>query len=321
MMKTKLTFYMIIITGTLITISSENWLSMWMGMEVNMMSFVPLINLSPSKSSAEASMIYFLTQSISSIIMLSIIMLIMMSYKNHIMFMILTMSIMIKLGSAPFHMWIPKIMNVMSWNNNIIFMTWQKISPLYLLNMIEWNYLMNISIILSVMLGSYGGLYQTSMRKIMAYSSISHLGWIMSLNKLKDCWVIYLTIYSLMVIIMCNYLMNSDLLYINQMFNVNMSNSQKMNIVIMMMSLGGMPPMLGFLPKWMVIEELMNNKSFVMIMFMVMMSMLTLFFYMRMTIKLMMFQTMINKWDKYNMEYSMIMFIMNLMLPISVTMY
>nr|YP_009485760.1 NADH dehydrogenase subunit 2 [Urostylis flavoannulata]AVZ00896.1 NADH dehydrogenase subunit 2 [Urostylis flavoannulata] len=320
MMKTSIIFYMMMIVGTIITVSSENWMSMWMGLEINMMSFIPLINLKPSKSSSEASMIYFLIQSISSVIMLGSVILIMNNYMVNKNYLILTISILMKMGSAPFHLWLPKMMTVMSWENNIIFMTWQKISPLYMINMLEFNYVMNLTIILSTLVGGLGGLYQTSLRKIMAYSSISHLGWIMAMNKMKDKWLIYLIIYSFMVITMCNYFFKKKLLFINQLFDLKMNFNQKINMMIMMLSMGGMPPMLGFLPKWIVIEEMINSEMF-MITIMIMTSMLTLYYYLRIMFKIMMIQSTSNKWTMFNMEYSNFMFIINMLLPIVVLMY
>nr|AFI54786.1 NADH dehydrogenase subunit 2 [Urostylis sp. HL-2012] len=320
MMKTKMMLYSTMIIGTIITMSSESWLSMWMGLELNMMSFIPLINLKPSKMSSEASMIYFLIQSISSIIMLSMIILITCNYLTIFIYNILIMSILIKMGSAPFHLWMPKMMALMSWENNMIFLTWQKISPMYIINMMEFSNIMSISIILSVILGGLGGLYQTSLRKMMAYSSISHLGWMMSLNKLKDNWIIYLMIYSMMIITMCNYLKSKNMLFISQMFDQKMNYIQKINIIIMMLSMGGMPPLLGFFPKWMVIEEMIMSST-IMITIMILTSMLTLFFYLRIAFKLMMVQSMSNKYTMFNFEYSNMMFIINMILPIMMLIY
>nr|QCI09456.1 NADH dehydrogenase subunit 2 [Urolabida sp. FS-2019] len=321
MMKTKILMMVTMITGTVITMSSENWLSMWMGMEMNLMSFIPLINLKPHKASYEASMVYFLVQSISSIILLSMVILIMIKMNNMMTKSTLIMSILIKMGAAPFHMWLPKVMSVMSWNNNIIFMTWQKIAPMYLLNMMEYMKIMNFSIVMTVVIGALGGLNQTSLRKIMAYSSINHLGWMMILSKTKDNWIIYIMLYSLLMITVCAYFKSFNLLYTNQLFNMNMNNLQKMNLIIIMMSLGGMPPMLGFLPKWMVIEEMMMDKSMFIITVMIMFSMLTLFFYMRISLKVIMLQSLNNKWSFNKNKYNLNMFMINLVLPVIIMLY
>nr|WGH58929.1 NADH dehydrogenase subunit 2 [Chelurotropella siamensis] len=317
MMKTNMAFYATMIIGTIVTLSSENWLSMWMGLEMNMMSFISLMNLNTNKSSHESSMIYFLIQSISSIIMLSMIIMIMCNYLTNMYQLILTMWILIKMSSAPFHLWMPKMMSTMSWNNNLIFMTWQKISPIYLINMIELNINNNLSIVMSTLIGSLGGLYQTSLRKIMAYSSMNHLGWIMGLNKTKDNWVIYLIIYSMMVITMWNYLKMNTLMFIYQMFDLKLNYLQKMNITLLMLSMGGMPPLLGLLPKLIVIEEMISNSTTTIII-MIMTSMLTLFFYLRIIFKKLMIQTMTNKYHMYLTKYSIMMYMMNLLLPLNI---
>nr|YP_007374664.1 NADH dehydrogenase subunit 2 [Urochela quadrinotata]AFI54773.1 NADH dehydrogenase subunit 2 [Urochela quadrinotata] len=320
MMKTNIIFYMLLGTSTLITLVSDNWLSMWMGMELNLMMFVPLMNLKPNKNKSEASLIYFLVQASSSVILLSSLLFIMIN-NTWFMYEIMTMSLLIKLGAAPFHMWMPKIMSTMSWNMNIIFMTWQKIIPLFLLNSIESKNIITISIILSVMGGSLGGLYQTSIRKMMAYSSINHLGWMLSLNKSKDSWIIYLSIYSYATYMVCSYFSSNNLLFINQLFNQNMTLSHKMNFMLLMMSLGGMPPMLGFLPKWLAIEELTQDNSLFLIMIMIMTSMLTLFYYMRIIMKLILFQSTNNKWSLYKTIPNNFMIMINLILPMVIIIY
>nr|YP_010736647.1 NADH dehydrogenase subunit 2 [Cobbenicoris guangxiensis]WEM32400.1 NADH dehydrogenase subunit 2 [Cobbenicoris guangxiensis] len=314
MMKSNFLFFMMMIFSTSMTLSSENWLSMWVGMEMNMMSFIPLMNLTPTKKSSEASMIYFLTQSISSIIMLSSIMMYSIQPVS-LMNNILIMSIMIKLGSAPFHLWVPKIVASMSWTSNMIMLTWQKIAPLYMMNMINYNIFIKMSIIMSVMIGSFSGLYQNSLRKMMAYSSLSHMGWIMSLNKNKDNWTIYLSIYSFMTLILCQYLNKKKILFISQLSNLSMNTNQKFDMIIFMMSFGGLPPMMGFLPKWMVIEELIYNKSIIMMVIMILTSMMTLFFYLRITYKMIMIQSMNMKWSIYYQKPSLMIIMMNFMLP------
>nr|WGH58946.1 NADH dehydrogenase subunit 2 [Urochela rubra] len=321
MNKTYNLFITTMISGTMITMFSNNWLGMWMGMELNMMSFMPIINMKPNKSSPESSLIYFMIQVMGSSIMLMSVMLYMMNKSPQLLNMMLTTSLLIKTGAAPFHLWLPKIMSSMPWSSNIILMTWQKIIPLHLINLIEMNNVIEMSIIMSVILGSLGGLYQVSLRKMMSYSSISHLGWMMSLNKTKDTWVLYLILYSTMTVILCKYLDTNNLIYINQLFNMKLTTLQKMNFTVMMLSMGGMPPLLGFLPKWLVIEEMMLDKSLITIMIMIMFSMLTLFFYLHIMMKLLMNYASSNKWSSFQLNYSNMMFFMNLMLPMIIMIY
>lgn len=235
--------------------------------------------------------------------------------------LILNIRILIKLGAAPFHAWIPKIISVISWNNNILFMTWQKIAPIYLLNTLDYNSIIDISVIISVIVGSLGGLYQTSLRKIMAYSSINHLGWIITLTKIKDNWIIYITIYRVIIITIGIYLSNKKLIFINQLFNINITNLQKINFSIIIIRLGGIPPILGFIPKWIVIEELITNKSNIIILFIIITRIITLFYYIRISFKLIILNSINNKWMYYKDKYSAVIFIINILIPLIILIY
>nr|AUW38605.1 NADH dehydrogenase subunit 2 [Stethaulax marmoratus] len=317
MLKSKSLFIIMMSYGTILTASSNNWISMWMGLEINMMAFIPLIS-DKNKNSSQAMMIYLLTQSISSmVLMFSIMMfhLTMMEMFNNLMLI----SLLIKLGAAPFHMWLPEIMTKMSWNSATLLMTWQKIAPMIMINSLNFNNkIMYGTILVSVIVGAIGGLNQLSMRKIMAYSSINHLGWMLSLSKIKNNWIIYLSIYSLMIIALCAMFNQYNIIHINQINNMNMSFMEKINYFVAMMSLGGLPPFLGFLPKWLVIQTFMSTNMIIMMVVMVMFSLVSLFYYMRTMTGMMMSFSMSNKWMliKSNMNITVIMLLLNLSLPL-----
>nr|AUW38587.1 NADH dehydrogenase subunit 2 [Hyperoncus lateritius] len=317
MLKSKSLFTVIMITGTILTMSSNNWISMWMGLEINMMAFIPMLT-SKNKSSSEAMMIYLLTQSVSSMLLMFSIT--MMNLTMNMMFeKLILISLLIKLGAAPFHMWLPEMITKMNWINSTILMTWQKIAPLMMINNMNNNSkIMYLSIMMSVIIGAMGGLNQMSLRKMMGYSSINHLGWMLSLSKIKNNWMNYLMIYTLMITMLCWMFHQHNIIHINQMNNMNMTMIEKMTYFTSMMSLGGLPPFLGFMPKWMVIQTLISDKLFIMIMIMVMCSLISLFYYMRVMTKMMVTFSMMNKWTAMKSNNIMInmMMITNLSLPI-----
>nr|YP_011002215.1 NADH dehydrogenase subunit 2 [Picromerus viridipunctatus]WPO01476.1 NADH dehydrogenase subunit 2 [Picromerus viridipunctatus] len=317
-------FIMTLITSTMITLSANNWIGMWIGLEINMMSFIPLILSNSNKSSTEAAMIYFLTQSVSSMLLMMMVLILMCKYliPKSMINSIIMISIFIKLGAAPFHMWMPKIMAKMEWSKCAILMTWQKMAPLFMIsNIYNNNFIMNIIIIMSVSIGSLGGLNQTSLRKMMAYSSINHLGWMLSINKFMNLWMIYLLIYSAMTLSMCYLFYNYKLNFINQMSSVFMNNNEKISLFIMMLSMGGLPPFIGFLPKWITIQMLIQEQEIFITLIMVMFSLVTLMFYLRvMTNMYLSFSSSI-KWSLNYFSYSTMMIMMiNLSLPVIVIM-
>nr|QOV03335.1 NADH dehydrogenase subunit 2 [Nebrioporus depressus] len=287
----KLIFISTLFLGTLITISSYSWLGTWMGLEINLLSFIPLISMKNNLFSSEAAIKYFLIQALaSSIFLLSMILTITKSKMinemymfNKIMFMIMNSTLLLKLGAAPFHFWFPKIMEGLNWMNSLILLTWQKIAPMIILSYtIKNNLFIMIIIIMSTFIGSIGGLNQISMRKIMAYSSINHIGWMLSTLLINEMmWMIYFLIYSFMSMSIILILNKFNIFLLKQMF-LMINKNYIINFFLMMnlLSLGGLPPFLGFFPKWMIIQTLSTNNFFI-VMFMIMMTLITLFFYLR----------------------------------------
>nr|UCC45974.1 NADH dehydrogenase subunit 2 [Eumenotes sp. HEM140] len=319
MKKSKTMFLIMMMLGTMITMSSNNWISMWMGLEINMMAFIPFISKSNSKS-PEATMIYFLVQSMSSMLLLfSVMMSNLWTSQEIIMNQLMMISLFIKLGAAPFHMWLPEMLSKMSWMNSFILMTWQKLAPLTIINnTMSGIEMISCVVIMSVMIGSVGGLNQTSMRKMMGYSSINHLGWMLSMSIIQNNWLIYWMMYSIINLMLCITFNNYNIMFLNQICSINMSMMEKYSLLIMMLSMGGMPPFLGFFPKWIVIKTLMMDNMIMMMLTLVMTSIITLFYYMRsMTSMMFNFQS-INKWIiTSNMNMMMIFnFIINLSLPL-----
>nr|UPL65689.1 NADH dehydrogenase subunit 2 [Sinodasynus sp.] len=326
---TKVLFLMILILSTSITLSSNNWLGMWMGLEINLMAFIPLISKNKNKKSSQGMMIYFMTQSIGSITMLfSMLMnpLMFMEYPmsmNEVMTILMMISIMIKIGAAPFHFWLPEMMSNLNWLENMLLMTWQKMAPLTILSQIcPNNWFLYSSVMLSTMIGAVGGLNQTSLRKIMAYSSINHLSWMMMFMSMNNSWYKYFIIYSILVIMICLMMNSKNVYFINQLMTSSPSLMEKFTITFLFLSMGGLPPFLGFLPKWMVIQMMINSGLMLLMLIMLLFSLLTLFYYMRFMISYFMSYSMINKWMKYKSVNNIMMYLfslINLILPIIVS--
>uniref|UniRef100_A0AB39A5V5 NADH-ubiquinone oxidoreductase chain 2 n=1 Tax=Senometopia prima TaxID=3234324 RepID=A0AB39A5V5_9MUSC len=282
----KIMFLLILMLGTLISISANSWLSTWMGLEINLLSFIPL--MSDNKlMSTESSLKYFLTQALASSMLLFTIILFMLNSNKmnskHFLEMMIISSLLLKSGSAPFHFWFPNVMEGLSWLNALILMTWQKIAPLMLISYIIYKPLIIISIILSSLIGALGGLNQTSLRKLMAYSSINHLSWmLMAMYSSNILWMTYFLFYSFLSMSMIFLFNMFKISYINQLFSLfYYSKIMKFFLFFNLLSLGGLPPFLGFFPKWIIIQSLTLNNQLFLLTFMVLMTLITLYFYIR----------------------------------------
>nr|UPL65818.1 NADH dehydrogenase subunit 2 [Alloeorhynchus sp.] len=318
----KILFMTIILSSTTLVLMSNTWLSMWMGLEMNLMAFIPFMSETKNFYSSEGCMIYFLTQALGSSLFL---MAIMFNSSYMLMYMessfIMMVSMLIKMGAAPFHLWLPIMVEKLNWTKCLMLLTWQKIAPLHIISNMSLNYnSMSLFIMMSAIIGSVGGLNQSSLRKIMAYSSINHLGWMLSCILMENnMWMIYLLIYSTTVMLMMILFKKMSTYMISQITS-NSSLTMKINMTMLFMSLGGLPPFLGFMPKWMVIQYLMKLNLHLMTMVMIMSSLLTLFFYLRIITPMMLNNSIKNKWDiTLNMSMIMtnsMMIITNLMMPV-----
>nr|YP_010254477.1 NADH dehydrogenase subunit 2 [Ischnura senegalensis]QTZ98197.1 NADH dehydrogenase subunit 2 [Ischnura senegalensis] len=292
-----------LITGTLITISSSSWLLMWIGLEMNLMSFIPLMNNNKTPYESEASMKYFMVQAMASMMLLmSLIMSEFINFDKQFIYLVFLTSMFIKMGAAPFHFWFPGVMQGLSWINCMLIMTWQKIAPMIMSSYILTSGMMsNIIMLTSVIVGAIGGFNQTSIRKIMAYSSISHIGWmIMAMLMSLNYWLMYFLFYSLLSISVVLLMNNNSLFYLSQIFSLKMNNSLKFTLFLAILSLGGLPPFLGFLPKWLIIQNCLLFESNLLIIVMIMMTMITLYFYLRMTYSAFTMNNMSTIWMNQN---------------------
>nr|YP_009919078.1 NADH dehydrogenase subunit 2 [Simulium noelleri]QMP96671.1 NADH dehydrogenase subunit 2 [Simulium noelleri] len=303
-------FLTTLISGTLISISSNSWLGAWIGLEINLLSFIPLMIDTNNLLSTEASLKYFLTQALASAIFLfsSIFFIIqlntfsMINLNSNFITLAILSSLLLKSGAAPFHFWFPGVMEGLNWWNNLILMTWQKIAPLMLCSYcLNFNFIFSI-IILSITIGSLGGLNQTSLRKLMAFSSINHLGWMLAaMIYSENLWLTYFFIYTYLSFTLIFIFNLFKFFHLNQMFSFfNQSPLIKFSMFISLLSLGGLPPFLGFLPKWMVIQSISGMNSIFMLIVMVSFTLITLFFYMRMTYAAFMLSYMETNWNYKN---------------------
>nr|YP_010716045.1 NADH dehydrogenase subunit 2 [Parnassius simo]WDE75755.1 NADH dehydrogenase subunit 2 [Parnassius simo] len=317
----KMFFYFILFFSTLISVSANSWLGCWIGLEINLLSFIPLISNSKNLLSSEAALKYFLTQSIASINFLFSILLKMILLKNfeinNLFSILINSSMLMKMGSTPFHFWFPNIVEGLSWLNCFILMTWQKISPMILLSYYMNNNFLMFIMIFNVIVGTMGGINQTSLRKLMSFSSINNLGWMLAaLMMTENLWIFYLMMYSFLISIMCFFFNMLNIYYMNQLFIMNMKISLKMSLLINFLSLGGLPPFLGFFPKWIIINFLIMNKLFIISFIFIMMSLIMLFFYIRIMYSSIMFNYLKMKWFKNFMKNYLLLF-MNIFSMIS----
>nr|YP_010577094.1 NADH dehydrogenase subunit 2 [Amphitretus pelagicus]UZN92540.1 NADH dehydrogenase subunit 2 [Amphitretus pelagicus] len=308
---------MMMMMGTIMSLSSPHWLMMWMGLELNLMGILPLMNIKSNNLEIESSMKYFIIQSLSSsLFIMSTIFMFFNSatmysmFNNNLFSTIMIISLLIKMGTAPFHMWLTSMCKYMSWMTLFLILTWQKLGPLFMLSFINTNLIIIIIMSLfSTILGSIQMINQSNLQLIMTYSSISHLGWMLPASYMNNLiMLIYLIIYSLITLPLFIFFSSKSSFYCYSLTeNLTTMNKNNIFMMMMMMSLGGMPPMLGFMSKLMMLNLLINMHMFFLPIFLFMGTLISLFFYLNLCCMLMIKSYFLFKIKSTNLKLKLIL--------------
>lgn len=217
---------------------------------------------------------------------------------------IISITLFLKIGAAPFHIWFPSVMEGLSWLNCFILITWQKLAPFVILSYLSYYQPIMIFVILSsILIGSIGGLNQTSLRKIITYSSINHIGWILlGLIISENLWQFYFIIYIILSITILLIFFNLSSQHSNQIPLRWNSSTIKFFISVNLMSLGGLPPFLGFLPKWIIIQNSCYNNIEFLVLIIILFTLLTLFYYLRLIISSFLINVNQLKWNHQSIQ-------------------
>ncbi|XP_068993854.1 LOW QUALITY PROTEIN: NADH-ubiquinone oxidoreductase chain 2-like, partial [Neodiprion pinetum] len=159
-------------------------------------------------------------------------------------------------------------------------LTIQKIAPSLILINNNIRIIIYISIILSGFIGSLLGLNQTSLKLIIAYSFINHISW-MFMSILIDFYIllIYLIIYSLNNLIIVFFFSYFNINYLNQVYKFNnIRYFMKFIVIIIFISIAGIPPIFVFISKFFVFILIVNNKFFIECLIFIIFTLIVLFY-------------------------------------------
>nr|AHY87087.1 NADH dehydrogenase subunit 2 [Harpactes erythrocephalus] len=292
----KLISILSLMIGTTITISSNHWVMAWTGLEINTLAIIPLISKSHHPRAIEASTKYFLVQAAASATLLFSSMTNawatgqwdITQLTNPTSCLLLTMAIATKLGLAPFHFWYPEVLQGTTMTTALLLSTLMKLPPITILFLTSHSLnptLLTSMAILSTALGGWMGLNQTQTRKILAFSSISHLGW-MTIIIIYNPKLTLLTFYLYSLItstVFLSFNTTNTLKLSTLMISWTKVPMLNATLLLTLLSLAGLPPMTGFMPKWFIIQELTKQDMTPSATLIAMLSLLSLFFYLRLT--------------------------------------
>nr|QUE26739.1 NADH dehydrogenase subunit 2 [Neolissochilus heterostomus] len=280
--------------GTTLTFASSHWLLAWMGLEINTLAITPLMAQHHHPRAVEATTKYFLTQATAAAMILfasttnawmtgewSIN-----DLSSPIASTMFMAALALKIGLAPMHFWMPEVLQGLDLLTGLILSTWQKLAPLALIIQTAQNVnpsLLTMLGILSALVGGWGGLNQTQLRKILAYSSIAHMGWmIIIIQYAPQLTMIALGTYIIMTSAAFLTLKTLTTTKMNTLATTWSKNPILASTTAMvLLSLGGLPPLTGFMPKWLILQELAKQDLPIIATVMALTALISLYFYLR----------------------------------------
>lgn len=261
--------------SSLLLVSSINWLSVYLAIELQTLSLFILVALKrDSTYSTEAGLKYFVLGAVSSgLFLFGCALLYVLVGETSIQGInsvlcgevgkiLITVSLLFKLSAAPFHMWAPDVYDGAPTITTALLAIIPKIGVFSIL--IQISPVTNVVLVcavLSIIYGALGALNQTKIKRLLAYSGIGHIGFILfgvaigSFESIQAS-LIYMVVYVIMSI--CGF---SIILAVASRWSliVEFSFLSRDNPVIAVtlaltfLSIAGIPPLLGFLSKWLVL--------------------------------------------------------------------
>lgn len=283
-------FLLIILSflGNIFLIISYNSLTFILALELQSLTvyLIVALNYNNSEINISSSLKYFILGSLaSSLIILGVAL--NLNYYNDLKILNINLLIIIgclfKLAVAPFHQWSIDVYN--SITNNII--SYISLLPkfgilLFLFyNVSDYYNLLFIFSALSIIIGSIGGLFQIKYRKLLAYSSIAQIGYLLVALHSNEILLLYLIQYTLTTILLLYLFTSIDKNNKGLLKLLQTNNYITFSLTILFISLSGIPPLYGFFAKLEIINILMNLDNYLLIIIVIVTSVLSTFYYLR----------------------------------------
>nr|YP_009515544.1 NADH dehydrogenase subunit 2 [Kumanoa ambigua]AVK39497.1 NADH dehydrogenase subunit 2 [Kumanoa ambigua] len=227
--------------------------------------------------------------------------------------LIMCISLLFKISSAPFHIWSPDVYEGSSTSSTLFFSIFPKFSVLILFIRFcflgfydffySWQKITFFCTYLSIFVGTFGAFSQKKWKRFLAYSSISHVGFILlsfSTGELEGIFsiIFYILTYIILTFGTFSFLINLryyyfpvhyQVRYIKDIISLFEINSMlAFSLTLLLFSIAGLPPLLGFFSKAFVLLTALQSNLYSLAFFSVIMSCIACFYYIRL-IKLMHF--------------------------------
>ena len=216
-----------ILMGIVLVLRVSNWFFIWVGFELCLIGFLPIVKLRVSV--VERLVKYFLVQARGSGLFLFSFLI--GSSRGQLLCLL---RMMLKLGLFPYYHWVPRVLRGLRWDVCFFTVTVQKIPALIVLCYLSYEPILWVRA-WRVFCGGILGFNQTDLRKLIAYSSLRHRGW-MRLCSLKR--VSYLLCY-----LFFYFLLSLLLFFLLERHKVQrLSQKIPLRLGLLVLTLAGIPP-------------------------------------------------------------------------------
>lgn len=294
---------MLSVLGMMVMVSGYSLLTLYLGLEILSLSLYTLIAIARERAGAvEAALKYFVLGAIASGLLLYGMSMIygisgslnitditafasnatLASRETLILnfgLVFLVIGIAFKLGAVPFHMWVPDVYQGAPTSVTMFLSTVPKIAAVAMLVRIlveglgamhtYWSDLFMVLAVLSIALGSVVALMQTNIKRMLAYSTISHIGFIMlgfvtGVITGYGAAVFYVLVYVLMSLAAFGMiiLLNKQGFEADQISDFKGLSKQSpwfaLMMLVIMLSMAGVPPFIGFYSKLFILQQVVS---------------------------------------------------------------
>ena len=323
------------VLGMMIMISSNDLIVFYMGLELQSLALYVLATFNRDEiKSSEAGLKYFVLSALSSGLLLygcsliygftgstnfNVISSQLNSNEYALTFGIvfILVGLAFKISAVPFHMWAPDVYEGSPTSVTLFFTMVPKIAALTVfirflyvpfLNLIDqWQMILIFLSLASMIFGAVAAIGQTNLKRLVAYSSISHVGYALAglatgSNEGIQSSVIYITIYILMNLglFSCLLMMKRNDVYYEQIEDLSgLSKNHpllSLSLLIILFSLAGIPPLAGFFAKFYIFKSVLEQSMFFLAIVGLLSTVVAAFYYLRL-IKIMYFDKEKEKYD------------------------
>ena len=328
------------VLGMMIMISSNDLIVFYMGLELQSLALYVLATFNRDNlKSSEAGLKYFVLSALSSGLLLYGCSLIygftgstnfqeiasQLNSNNYAVtfgIVFILVGLAFKISAVPFHMWAPDVYEGSPTSVTLFFTMVPKVAALTVfirflyvpfLNLIEqWQMILIFLSIASMIFGAIAAIGQQNLKRLIAYSSIGHIGYTLAglaagTNEGIQSSIIYITIYIVMNLglFSCLLMMKRNEIYYESIEDLSglSKNHPLMSIslLVILFSLAGIPPLAGFFAKFYIFKSVLEQSMYFLAIVGLLSTVIAAFYYLRI-IKIIYFD---KEKEKYDTDHSM----------------